>query len=639
MATGKTLRAIDSTPDGDHVWVCGGNGVVGMYDVVNRELRDYSKPNGMTSTWVAVTVSGASGSEHVQLGNSSGQFLAGDQSNCSMTWGSSSKPSGGNSIHGLDSHGKSEARLVGSSGQAYDTNDGGSTWTQIGIGSTGNTIYGVGSVSDTSASAGDSSGNIHEYDGSSWTATSVGSNAINDIVRDGSGGLAVGNGGLIVERTDGSWSDINPGTSTNLEGSALSSNNVYPDVAVGNYGEAYERGTHDGFNDTIAISDTEGVDTSYQFRVNGNVRSAGDTESSDDISSCSSDEQCYSVTGTVAAGSSDTYEFEGEISGFSVSSGSANNIDITLNGTKTSVERVVSESWSTPPLPVGKTLHSVERTVDGMFAVGGGGYVFKRTSSGWTTAVSDGPSSNGNTLYCSAPTDSEQYLWFGGSSGALGVYDVVNDNLTDHSAPNNLTSTWQAAEVRGFAGQERIYITNSSGKVVIGNSNIDGVDWSSPITPGDGSTLTGISFVSDSRGYVCDTNGKVFETEDGGWNWTEIGIQNPGASLYDIDAQAKDDITVAAGSGFYFTYDGDVWTKVSVGGNARRAVHRVDDRSFVVGGGGDIYKRLEFEYKQVEDAGSTTLYDVEITNDSRLPAVVVGNSGTVLEQNFSESVY
>ncbi len=143
----------------------------------------------------------------------------------------------------------------------------------------------------------------------------------------------------------------------------------------------------------------------------------------------------------------------------------------------------------------------------------------------------------------------------------------MDEQLTDYSAPNGKTSTWEGIAVTGPAGSETVHLINGSGEYFSGTkTEAGGMEWGTVVKPGGGSSAKDITFIDSDTGYIVDTNAKVYETTDGGSSWTVVGIDGGSVGLYGIAAVARDDINVTGGDGSIFRYNGAVWTKNYAGG-------------------------------------------------------------------------
>ncbi|KTG10416.1 hypothetical protein AUR64_12695 [Haloprofundus marisrubri] len=291
------------------------------------------------------------------------------------------------------------------------------------------------------------------------------------------------------------------------------------------------------------------------------------------------------------------------------------------------------DGWTEVESPTAKTLYSVVQTQNGPHAVGAGGDVLARSSDGWELVLDAGPTTQSNPLRGAAVTDDGQNVWFAGGSGVIGQYDVVESQLTDYSAPNEKTSTWEDIAVTGDAGSETVHLVNGSGEVLRGTkTDAGGMDWGTAFKPGGGSSMKAIDFLDTQTGYISDTNGKVYETTDGGESYSGIGVDGGSVGLYDVTATATDDVFATGGDGSLFRYNGAVWTKLDVSENSLNGVSLSGERGLAVGGSGAIYARGDEGWESQETPTSATLNDV-VLGDGTTPDVAVGSSGTILERD------
>jgi hypothetical protein len=282
--------------------------------------------------------------------------------------------------------------------------------------------------------------------------------------------------------------------------------------------------------------------------------------------------------------------------------------------------------WLNVETPIDSTLYDVVRTTDGLYAVGGGGYVLRRTDDGWAIAASGGPTGNGNNLYGADVTDDGSRLWFVGASGAIGEYDVESYDLTDHSAPNDVTNNFNDVAVTGEAGSANVYVAGDSGKVY--RSFEDGATgtWNA-VTPGSGSNINAIDFHGPRSGHAVDGNTTVFVTDDGE-TWDTVGIENANYNFYGVDSDGPDDVTVSGGGGSVYNWSGSEWVREDTGDASLRDVEAGGDVALAVGGGGAVYRRDAEGWTQ---AATPTGANLEAVVDGD-PEAAVGASGTVVER-------
>jgi hypothetical protein len=289
--------------------------------------------------------------------------------------------------------------------------------------------------------------------------------------------------------------------------------------------------------------------------------------------------------------------------------------------------------WRTvDDVPFEKTLFAVVSTAAGPFAIGDGGTMLADRGGGWEVIFDSGPHTRDNQLRALAVTDDGQRVWFSGSSGALGCYDVKSRRKFDYSMPKEMTSTWEAVTVAGPRGKEKALASNGSGEVL--PFTLDGfdVDWGVASKPaGAGSTMAALGASPDGIGYAVDTSGNVFKTtaDDG---WERIGIRNAQVKFYDIYAGEKGRVYVAAGDGRIYRYDDSYknWTPIGVTDTASlRAFSAYEDELVVLGNGGEIYERIEGDrWEAVHTPTQEDLFDVALGD----PDVAVGADATVLER-------
>jgi hypothetical protein len=287
--------------------------------------------------------------------------------------------------------------------------------------------------------------------------------------------------------------------------------------------------------------------------------------------------------------------------------------------------------WRAVDAPFEMTLYGVVSTVEGPYAVGDGGTLVADRGDGWEVIFDDGPTTRDNQLRTLAVTNDGERLWFAGSSGAVGCYDVVTRRKYDYSSPEGMTSTWEGVAVSGKTGSEKGLLANGSGELL--PFTIDGfdVDWGEVAKPREkGSKISALAASPDGIGYAVDTSGNAFKTtKDDGWE--DIGIVNAQVKFYDIYADTDGRVYVAAGDGRIYRYDDSYrnWTPIGVGTNALRAFDMHQGEMVVLGNGGVIYERDdEDRWEQVPTPSGTNLLDLALGS----PDVAVGKGGTVIER-------
>lgn len=290
--------------------------------------------------------------------------------------------------------------------------------------------------------------------------------------------------------------------------------------------------------------------------------------------------------------------------------------------------------------PTKKTLYGVVQTANGPFAVGKDGNVLTRIDGTWRTVVDDGPHTRNNSMRTVGVSDDGERIWFAGSSGALGAYDVHTGDKYDYSAPKGKTSTWEGISVAGSIENEVIYAANGSGEVLKGTHDSEGcVVWGEVTKPGSGSTIPALDFrESDTAvGHAVDTTSQAYETRDGGDTWEKIGIPDAQVNLYDVISYTADDGTPtvygAGGDGkiYWLDCDCDNWTPLDVGSATLQGIDYRNDDKIACGAGGNVYEVTDqMGWESVDSPVSADLNEVAYGDDA--PDVIVGDSGTILER-------
>jgi hypothetical protein len=285
--------------------------------------------------------------------------------------------------------------------------------------------------------------------------------------------------------------------------------------------------------------------------------------------------------------------------------------------------------WTTVETPTGNALYDVEDATAGVYAVGGGGIVLERTGEGYATVVDGGPTGNGNSLFGADVTDDGKRLWVVGASGAIGEYDVLTGDLTDHSAPMDVTNNFNDVAVTGDAGEANVYVAGDSGKMYHSFENGASGTWEYT-TPASGSNVNAVDFHDERSGHIVDGNQTVLYTRDG-TTWDRLGIADANYNFYGVDSDGFDDVRVSGGGGSIYHWNGSEWTRSDTGDAGLRDVEVAGaDDGYVVGGGGAVYDRQNGRWSaDPTPTGENLKAVVPLGGEA---AVAVGAAGTVIER-------
>ena len=313
--------------------------------------------------------------------------------------------------------------------------------------------------------------------------------------------------------------------------------------------------------------------------------------------------------------------------------GGADGSSTTNSGESTSGQNAQKSTWQKAQSPTSKALHGVVQTVNGPYAVGSDGNVLARTNGSWQFVIEMGPATKRNTLTAVDATTDKKRIWFAGSSGSLGVYDLQTGEKDDYSAPKEKTSTWEAIAVTGQAGNETLRIANGSGEVLPVTTNDDGCpQWGEVVKPGSGSSIAALDYGAGTC-YVVDTSGNAFmETDDG---WKRIGVENAQVNFYDVAATGNT-VLIAGGSGRVYRYDRacDNWTPVRAGSGALHGLDQTEKMTISVAASGHIFRRTpDTGWTQISSPVEDDLFSVALGKRS----VAVGAGGTIIERSANSS--
>ena len=289
--------------------------------------------------------------------------------------------------------------------------------------------------------------------------------------------------------------------------------------------------------------------------------------------------------------------------------------------------------WQTVETPFSTDLFEVVNTTQGPYAVGDSGVLAADRGDGWEIVTDAGPNASQNQLRSLAVTDDGKRLWFVGSSGALGCYDVETNRKSDYSFPREKTSTWESVAVSGAAGSEKVLAGNGSGEIL--PFTLDGFDvnWNVVAKPDkQGATMTDLAADNEGYGYGIDTSGNVFKTtKDDGWE--RVGINNAQEKFYGIWGSQQGRIYVVAGQGRLYRYDDSYndWTPIQIAKEGPlHAFDMYNDQIVVLGDGGLMYQRTDGgnRWEKVHTPTEEPLNGLALGN----PDIAVGTDGTVLRR-------
>lgn len=650
-ANSKTLYGVCVSDDGRNVWYCGGNGVVGQYDVLTREFTDHSFPNGVQNMWSDIAVVGDAGEERVTLVNSSAQVVTGTKTDAGgMDWGDTLVPNGGSPVYAVDYYSATGARFADGDGNVYETTDGGESWTQRGVASNGKALYGICCEAADRTVAVGGGGTFAEFDGDGWSVSQVGGTTVYAVDRVGEEGVAAGGSGSAYEYVDGSWEQQGAGGSATLRGAVQSDVSRFGrirddatavDALAGSNNTIYDRGENTARPDRIRVEHVGDAPVSYEFDPGYGVSFvAGTAAEAEDTTE-------EGVRGSVDASDPvDGYRSSDSFDQFGIREGTIADVAVYVNDEHRSAEVVNGTNWryvNEDELPTGNTLYSTTDTDDGPYAAGVGGTLVHREpgpEGSWSETLSDGFSGRGQDVTGLATSDDGETLWGAGDSGELGAYHVADETVSDHAKPAGNSSNWADIAVAGPSGGETLFLVNSSGQLLSGQNDDGTLTWGELRKPGAGNPINGITFLDAETGFFCTSGGNAYRTTDGGETWEPFGVENAGVALYDVAATATDDVHVAGSSGYVFRYNGATWTTLKQSDTARRGIARQDDRAAACGKN-DIDTRGLDGWNTIDHGlyYPGIVHDVTFTDETSPVGVVVGADGAIYEQQFSGEPY
>lgn len=264
------------------------------------------------------------------------------------------------------------------------------------------------------------------------------------------------------------------------------------------------------------------------------------------------------------------------------------------------------------------------------YAVGAAGTVLCDDGSGWDVVLADGPRAQSTPLAAVAATGTGG-VWIAGDSGTVARLDTETGRNVSYAEPDGDTTNIVALGAAGADGTETVLLADGSGRLRRGRYSDGDVAWDRPITPGSGSSVSGVVLSTPSTGYVCDTNQAVFRTTDGGRTADRIGLDAAG-TLTDLAVGGADGCLVSDDSGVISRYDGRRWTPERVTDGTVTAVAARKGLCLASGPAGTVFENEGAGWRRVVTPASSPL-DAVALGAGR--AVGVGADGTVVERTTS----
>jgi len=310
-----------------------------------------------------------------------------------------------------------------------------------------------------------------------------------------------------------------------------------------------------------------------------------------------------------------------------------------------------SPAWQTVEPPARNTLYGVTVFASGAVAVGESGVVFGRPNGeAWQAIIERGPSGKSRTLNTVDATDDGARVWFAGTSGAVGTYDVAAAVKRDFSEIDGIDADWQDVAVIGAANEETVYLATDEGAILrlaITERSLEIGEFVRPPTLESG--LAGIEALADGRLVALSNNGRLFVTEDRE-QWTTLELQPDEFADVGVDETLRvssanqkssisddgtDTVYMARGPGEGFRYADGEMVSFPFGQPTLRAVDAAEGRVVAVGTGGGVYRRAPDGWVHITTDNDRTLEDVSVVppgqnGDAR--DVAVGAAGAILER-------
>ncbi|WP_225741244.1 WD40/YVTN/BNR-like repeat-containing protein [Halorussus halophilus] len=239
-ASGRTLRGVDATDDGNAVWFAGDDGALGRLDTETGRHADHSAPADRTDSWADVAVAGQRGEETLLLVNSSGEVLRGQYLDGELALASPSKPGSGSSLVAAALVSETDGYCCDTNSGVFRTTDGGENFDEIGLDGSDGTLTALAAPERGECLVTDDGGVSHRYDGANWTPTRLGDESLWAVGVGDELRVACGDEGFVYERGEGDWERKLTTASETLRGVAVGDERA---VVVGENGTVVERTT------------------------------------------------------------------------------------------------------------------------------------------------------------------------------------------------------------------------------------------------------------------------------------------------------------------------------------------------------------------------------------------------------------
>ncbi|PSQ60774.1 hypothetical protein BRD18_00135 [Halobacteriales archaeon SW_7_71_33] len=234
---GNSLYGTGVTEDGERLWVVGGSGAIGEYDVRTGNLVDRSAPNDVTNNFNDVAVTGTAGEANVYVAGDSGKIYYSFENGETGSWNEVT-PGSGSNVNAVDFFDVRAGHAVDGNKTVFETDDG-TTYEKLGIEDADYNFYGVDADAPDDVWVAGGGGSVYRWNGSEWRRENLGDADLRDVTvtDDDTDGLTVGGGGTVFELTDGRWRQESTPTGANLAGVVRGTT----DIAVGASGTVLER--------------------------------------------------------------------------------------------------------------------------------------------------------------------------------------------------------------------------------------------------------------------------------------------------------------------------------------------------------------------------------------------------------------